>query len=237
MSTDTTTVPFESVSAPSTPLIEEPTEGGNRKRLLVLGGIAAVVLVGLLAYFLVFAGGGGTDPKSATPPAKHVQAAAPAAPAAGPVQKPINAKSFGRDPFRALIADADPIGAVGGAGTTTVVTDPTTTGGTTTGGTTTGGTSTVGGTGSGTTTGGTGTVGSTPVPVVTANHTFRVVGVSSDQTHITVRVDGKSYAGLQAGDVFAKYFKVVVIGGKVNGFQFGDEKFSVFGTKKLSIAA
>jgi hypothetical protein len=236
MSTDTTTVPFESVSAPSTPLIEEPAEGGNRKRLLVLGGIAAVVLVGLLAYFLVFAGGGGTDTKSATPPAKHVEAAAPAAPAAGPVQKPINAKSFGRDPFRALIADADPIGAVGGAGTTTVVTDPTTptTPTTTTGGTTTGGTTTVGGTGSGTTTG---TVGSTPVPVVTANHTFRVVGVSSDQTHITVRVDGKSYAGLQAGDVFAKYFKVVVIGGKVNGFQFGDEKFSVFGTKKLSIAA
>jgi hypothetical protein len=237
MSTDTTTVPFESVSAPSTPLIEEPTAAGNRKRLLVLGGIAAVVLVGLLAYFLLFAGGGGTDATSATPPAKHVEAAAPAAPAAGPVQKPINAKSFGRDPFKALIADADPVGAVGGAGTTTVVTDPTTTGGTTTGGTTTGGTSTVGGTGSGTTTGGTGTVGSTPVPVVTANHTFRVVGVSSDQTHITVRVDGKSYAGLQAGDVFAKYFKVVVIGGKVNGFQFGDEKFSVFGTKKLSIAA
>jgi hypothetical protein len=28
-----------------------------------------------------------------------------------------------------------------------------------------------------------------------------------------------------------------VIGGKVNGFQFGDEKFSVFGTKKLYIAS
>jgi hypothetical protein len=229
MSTDTTTVPFESVSAPSTPLIEEPTESGNRKRLLVLGGIAAVVLVGLLAYFLVFAGGGGTDATSATPPAKHVEAAAPAAPAAKPPVQRINAKSFGRDPFKALIADSDPIGAVGGAGTTTVVpTTPTTT---------TGGTTTVGGTGSGTTTGGTGTVGSTPVPVVTADHTFRVVGVSSDQTRITVRVDGKSYAGLKAGDVFATYFKVVVIGGKVNGFQFGDEKFSVFGTKKLSIAA
>jgi hypothetical protein len=234
MSTDTTTVPFESVSAPSTPLLEEPTEAGNRKRLLVLGGIAAVVLVGLLAYFLLFAGGGGTDPKSATPPAKHVEAAAPAAPAAQPVQKPINAKSFGRDPFKALIADADPVGAVGGSGTTTVAPDPTTPT-TTTGGTTSGGTTTVGGTGS-VATGG--TVGSAPVtPIVTANHTFRVVGVSSDQTHITVRVDGKSYAGLQAGDVFAKYFKVVVIGGKVNGFQFGDEKFSVFGTKKLSIAA
>ena len=52
-----------------------------------------------------------------------------------------------------------------------------------------------------------------------------------------MRVDGKSYSGLKAGDVFATYFKVVVVGGKVNGFQFGDEKFSVFGTKKLYIAA
>jgi hypothetical protein len=238
MSTDTTTVPFESVSAPSTPLIDEPTDAGNRKRLLVLGGVAAAVVVGLLAYFLVFAGGGGNDTPSATPPVKHVAPAAPAAPAAQPPVQRINAKSFGRDPFKALIAPADPIGAVGGTGTTTVPPAPTTTtGGTATGGTTTGGTSTVGGTGSGTTTGGTGTVGSTPVPVVTADHTFRVVGVSSDQTRITVRVDGKSYSGLKAGDVFATYFKVVVIGGKVNGFQFGDEKFSVFGTKLLHIAA
>lgn len=232
MSTDTTTVPFESVSAPSTPFIEEPTDAGNRKRLLVLGGVAAVVVVGLLAYFLVFAGGGGNDTASATPPAKHVAPAAPAAPAAQPPVQRINAKSFGRDPFKALIAPADPIGAVGGTGTTTVPPAPTTTtGGTTTGGTTTGGTTTAGGAGS-VTTGGTAVV-----PVVTADHTFRVVGVSSDQTRITVRVDGKSYAGLKAGDVFATYFKVVVIGGKVNGFQFGDEKFSVFGTKRLSIAA
>ena len=59
----------------------------------------------------------------------------------------------------------------------------------------------------------------------------------ADQSRVTVRVDGKTYSGLKAGEVFASYFKVVVIGGKVNGFQFGDEKFSVFGTKKLHIAA
>ena len=82
-----------------------------------------------------------------------------------------------------------------------------------------------------------GTTTTTVTPTVTSAHTFRVVGVSSDGSRITVRVDGKSYSGLKAGEVFATYFKVVVIGGKVNGFQFGDEKFSVFGTKKLHIAA
>jgi hypothetical protein len=228
-------VPFEGPSAAQAGPVFESEAPGGKNRLLLLGGGAAVVLVALLVYFLVFAGGGGKDTTSATPPAKHVEAAAPAAPAAQPPVQRINAKSFGRDPFKALIAPADPVGAVGGTGTTTVAPDPTTptttTGGTTTGGTTTGGTTTVGGTGSVTT-------GGAPVtPVVTADHPFRVVGVSSDQTHITVRVDGKSYSGLKAGDVFATYFKVVVIGGKVNGFQFGDEKFSVFGTKKLSIAA
>jgi hypothetical protein len=223
-------VPFEGPSAAQAGLVFESEAPGGKNRLLLLGGGAAVVLVALLVYFLVFAGGGGKDTPSATPAAKHVAPAAPAAPAAQPPVQRINAKSFGRDPFKALIAPADPVGAVGGTGTTTVAPDPTTPT-TTTGGTTTGGTTTVGGTGSVTT-------GGAPVtPVVTADHTFRVVGVSSDQTRITVRVDGKSYTGLKAGDVFATYFKVVVIGGKVNGFQFGDEKFSVFGTKKLSIAA
>ena len=223
-------VPFQGPSAAQAGPIIEPEAQGGKNRLLLLGVGAAVIVVALLVYFLVFAGGGGTDTTSATPPAKHVEAAAPAAPAAQPPVQRINAKSFGRDPFKALIAPADPVGAVGGTGTTTVAPAPTT-GGTTTGGTTTGGTTIVGGTGSVST-------GGTPVvPVVTADHTFRVVGVSSDQTRITVRVDGKSYSGLKAGDVFATYFKVVVIGGKVNGFQFGDEKFSVLGTKQLSIAA
>jgi hypothetical protein len=228
-------VPFEGASA-APALVAEPVTAGNRNRLLALGGGAAVLVVAVLLYFLVFAGGGSDEAASATPPVKHVipsSAPSTAAPAPATSDK-ISAKSFGRDPFKALIADADPVGAVGGVGTSTVATAPTTT----TGGTTTGGVSTVGGTGSGTTTGGTGTGASTPVtPVVTADHTFRVVGVSSDQSRITVRVDGKSYSGLKAGEVFATYFKVVVIGGKVNGFQFGDEKFSVFGTKKLHIAA
>jgi hypothetical protein len=61
--------------------------------------------------------------------------------------------------------------------------------------------------------------------------------VSSDNRHLTANVDGVNYPHLAAGQVFATFFKVVVIGGKVNGFQFGDEKFSVFGSKKLYIAS
>jgi hypothetical protein len=228
-----TTVPFESVSAPTTaPPAFEPAESGSRTRLLALGGLAAVVLVALLAYFLLFAGDS-ADPAPVPSPAKAV---APAAPEDSVAQVPasggkVSAKSFGRDPFKALIvADEAPVGESTTGSTTTgsTTTGSATTGSATTGSTTTGSTTPVGGT-----TTGTGTV----TPVVTADHTFRVVGVSSDQSRITVRVDGKSYSGLKAGDVFATYFKVVVIGGKVNGFQFGDEKFSVFGTKKLHIAA
>jgi hypothetical protein len=220
-----TTVPFEAVAAPTTAPDFEPAASGNRSRLLALGGIAALVLAGLLAYFLLFAGGS-AEPSPAVSPAKTVVPAAPddtVADAPATAGK-VSHRSFGRDPFKALIvSDVAPAGE---AGTTDPATAP--------GGVSTGTTTTTGGA-TGTTTGG---AVSTPVtPVVTADHTFRVVGVSSDQTRITVRVDGKSYSGLKAGDVFATYFKVVVIGGKVNGFQFGDEKFSVFGTKKLSIAA
>jgi hypothetical protein len=237
---ETTTVPFEAASAPTATPIAEPAAAGNRNRLLALGGAAAVVLLGVLAYFLLFAGGGSDEAASAAPP-KHVIPADPGqpAPVVPATQTRQNAKSFGRDPFKALIAPADPVGAVGGAGSTTtpvVSGSPTTGGATTTGGTTTGSTPVIGGSGSTTTGGSAGSVGAV-TPVVTADHTFRVVGVSADGKRITVRVDGKSYSGLQAGQVFATYFKVIVIGGQVNGFQFGDEKFSVFGTKKLHIAA
>jgi|GraSoiStandDraft_4_1057263.scaffolds.fasta_scaffold88623_2 hypothetical protein len=208
------------------PLAEVPTDEvapeGNRSRVLLLAGGACVLVLAVVAYFLFFAGGGSDDTTAGAvaPNAGKVLPSVAPSPAAPVVAKQrINAKSFGRDPFKPLFVED----------------------------TTSAGSVTTGSTGSTTTSAGSTpatsapTVATPPVgtttPVVTADHTFRVVGVSSDQTHITVRVDGKSYAGLKAGDVFATYFKVVVIGGKVNGFQFGDEKFSVFGTKKLSIAA
>jgi hypothetical protein len=230
---ETSTIPFEGTVAAAPLQPETAPTGSNRTKLFALLGGAAILVLAAAAYFLVFAGDdASTD--AVTPPTPKAAAPVPAtAPSAAPVPvtpRRLSAKSFGHDPFRALIVESD-----------------TAAGGTTAGGTT-GGTTGTGSSVDPTTTGGTTVpVGTTdpvnspntaPVtPTVTADHTFRVVGVSSDQTRITVRVDGKSYAGLKAGEVFATYFKVVVVGGQVNGFQFGDEKFSVFGTKKLYIAA
>jgi hypothetical protein len=225
---DTTTIPFEGTLA-AAPVQPELAPPADRTKLFALLGGAAVLVVAVAVYFLVFAGGdASTD--AVKPPTSHavvpVPATEPTAVTPPVTPRKVNAKNFGHNPFRALLTESDT--AAGGA----TGTDTGTGAATTTGGTTAGTTTPVGTTDPGT------TPTTAPVtPVVTADHTFRVVGVSSDQTRITVRVDGKSYSGLKAGDVFATYFKVVVIGGKVNGFQFGDEKFSVFGTKKLSIAA
>jgi hypothetical protein len=241
--TETSTIPFDTQQqAPaSTGPQFEAEPAGNRTKLLALAGGAGVLVLAVAGYFLLFAGGDSPAGKPSAVPTHAVPAPSASAPVAGAAKSPkISPKSFGHDPFKALIvATANPAGAVGGTGTST--TTGTTTGagtgtGTTTG-TTTGTGSTVGGTGSTTTGGSTGTTTGTTTPVVTANHTFRVVKVASDNSHVTVNVDGVSYPHLAAGQVFATYFKVVVIGGKVNGFQFGDEKFSVFGSKKLFIAS
>jgi hypothetical protein len=211
--------PFEGQPAVAPVAAADVEPASNRGKLLALGGLAGALVLAVAGYFVLFAGGGDDAEPSATP--NHVVAPQTPAPVetSAPVKQRINAKAFGRDPFRALIvADDAPTsdGATGSGGTTTgttgsadVTTDPTA--GDTTGGTTT--------------------------PTVTASHTFRVVKVAADHSKVSVRVDGHTYSGLKAGEVFATYFKVVVIGGKVNGFQFGDEKFSVFGTKRLYIAA
>ena len=85
----------------------------------------------------------------------------------------------------------------------------------------------------------TGSTGSTDAitrPTESTPHTFKVVEVSPDSKTITVKVDGEVYRKLEAGDVFAEYFKVVLISGQVNSFQYGEEKFNVIGTEKLTIA-
>jgi hypothetical protein len=211
--------PFEVQSATTAAATPDVEPASNRGKVLALGGVAGALVLVVAGYFVLFAGGGDDAEPSATP--NHVVAPQTPAPVetSAPVKQRINAKAFGRDPFKALIVEAPAAttdGATGSGGTTTsttgspvVSTDPTT--GDTAGGTTT--------------------------PTVTASHTFRVVKVSADHSKVSVRVDGHTYSGLKAGEVFATYFKVVVIGGKVNGFQFGDEKFSVFGTKRLFIAA
>lgn len=199
----------------------EPDGGGNRTKLLALGGVAAFLVLALVAYLLVFSGGGDVV-EEATPTPK------PAAPAAGPepdaapaVAPKLSNKNFGRDPFKALIVE--PAAAVAPVAPTGTVPAGTTDGSVLPGATT-------GSTGSGSTT------PETSTPAVSTSHTFKVVDVAPDNSRISVRVDGKVYRNLKAGEVFATYFKVRLISGQVNSFQYGDEKFNVSGKVKLTIA-
>lgn len=200
----------------------EPDSAGNRTKLLALGGVAALLVLALVAYLTVFSGGD-------EPLEEGVPAPKPAAPAAGAesdepatVTLPkLSNKTFGRDPFKALIVE--PVAAVAATGTvptgTTAGTTESVLPGATTGSTDTGS-----------------TAPSTSTPAESTSHTFKVVDVAPDNSRISVRVDGKVYRNLKAGEVFATYFKVRLISGQVNSFQYGDEKFNVSGKVKLTIA-
>lgn len=215
-------IPFQGQTAVmGTPMQEPLDDGRNRQKLVLVGLAAALVIVLVAAYFLVFAGGGETEDavESAGSPA-----AAPVAPAqestapADAVQPRISAKSFGRDPFKALIVEpvaavvvgdtAAPAGSVGVAGS------------------------------SGAPDAGapTSTDAGASAPSASDAHSFRVVEVAPDSSTVTVKVDGKVYRNLKAGEVFATYFQVRLISGEVNSFQYGEEKFNVVGTKRLTIA-
>jgi hypothetical protein len=229
--TETTTIPFDAQQAPApTGPQFEAEPAGNRTKLLALGAGAGVLVLAVAGYFLLFSGGSsGTSGTPAGVPTHAVPVPSAAAPAAGPAKPArITPKSFGHDPFKPLILpNANPVGAVGGAGTST--TTGTTTGSAT--GTTTGTTSgsAVGGTGSGTTTGVT-----SPTP--SKAYRFQVVRVSSDNRTVDVKVNGVAHPGLRVGEVFASIFKVRFIGGVTNSFQIGDETFNVVGAKAVSIA-
>jgi hypothetical protein len=237
---------------PSPDLDGAPEHGGgkgNRTALLALGGLAAVLVLGVVAYFLVFAG----DATVEQPPAVEPGAGAPVAPPAeeAPVvtAPKISNKAFGRDPFKALITEpiaaVEPVATTGDTTTGTpvsvapVTTDTSSTGSTDIGSTDTGSTDT-GSTDTGSTdttdTGSTGSTDATTRPTESSAHTFKVVEVAEDSKTITVKVDGEIYRKLEAGDVFAEYFKVILISGQVNSFQYGEEKFNVIGTEKLTIA-
>jgi hypothetical protein len=187
-----------------------------------VGGVATVLVLAVVGYFLFFAGG--DEPAPAATPPRTVAPAAPAPAddaAAGSTdqQARINQRNFGKDPFKALI-DPDAAAAAAAAGTTTGTTGTTTTGTTTT--TVTAPTTT--------------TDSGVSEPAATTSHSFRVVAVAPNNSSIDVKVDGKLYNNLHAGEVFAKYFKVVLISGTTNAFQYGEEKFNVLGTKRLTIA-
>ena len=215
--------PFEGgtavATAPAPPVAGPDESPASRSRLLLVAGVGVVVVLAVVGYFLFFAGGPAEDASTAAKPPKAVVPAAPAPVVDTPATptKKLNQRNFGRDPFKALIVEEST------ETTTGQSTTPSTTGGTTT-------------------TGSTGSTTSTPTspgvsqPAATTSHSFRVVAVAPNNSSVDVKVDGKVYRNLHAGEVFATYFKVVLISGTTNAFQYGEEKFNVLGTKRLTIA-
>jgi hypothetical protein len=197
--------------------------GGNRTKLLALGGVVALLVVALVAYLLVFSGGEEPLEEGVAPvtPSSSGGGADPAPEPATNALPKLSNKNFGKDPFKPLIVE--PAAAVAPVAADPVGTTPGTTGtvlpGATTGSTDTGS-----------------SAPSTSTPAESTSHTFKVVDVAPDNSRISVRVDGKVYRNLKAGEVFATYFKVRLISGQVNSVQYGDEKFNVSGKVKLTIA-
>jgi len=206
----------------------DPVEdGANRTRLLAVAGAAVVLVLGLVAYFLLFAGGDAAE-EALAPAPRGVAPVVPPEPVADTVvQPPLSNKAFGRDPFKALLDDTEAVAAADTAAAVTT-TDTTTTTDPLAPATVTPGTTDPASTGT--------KEPVTTIPTASTPHTFNVVEVAPDNSTVTVKVDGEIYPKLIAGEVFATYFKVVLISGQVNAFQYGEEKFNVVGTKRLTIA-
>jgi hypothetical protein len=222
---DTTTMPFQPglvTEAPPAPEVDDSP--GNRRMLLVLGGLAGLAVLAIAAYFLLFSGGSSNVATNAV----TVAPKSSAQPSTGPSTAPktaavpkISKRNFGTDPFKALLTDSTATGTTA-SGTTASGTAPTSTTPTTTTPVTTT------------------PVTTTPVtttPVTTQSHHFRVVSVPAGNKTINVKVDGKSYNGLKAGQVFGKIFKVRLISGTSNSFQIGGRQvFNVIGVKAVTIS-
>jgi hypothetical protein len=214
-----TTFPFQPAAA-----VDEPEsqmdEPARNNRLLLIIGVAAALVVGVAAYFLLFAGGGDSGASDEAIPPSTSAAVPQAAPSTAPSpvkQHPLKARDAGTDPFEPLLADADATTSgtsVGAAAATTT------------------GTAAAAGTGTAATTAGSGTT----APAAATPHRFQVSDVAADNKTIDVKVDGKSYKSLRAGEVFAQIFKVRFIGGPSNSFQIGDETFNVVGAKAVTIS-
>ena len=181
----------------------------QRRKLLLLGGLAGALVLGLLAYFLFFTGGESAEEQVVTP-AKHQAAAPPApaeeAPAVDEASDGPRRNQPGRNPFKALVVE--PVEAP--ASVVAPVTGAAPAVGTTVPGTTT--------------------------PVTTTANRFKVVDVAPDNSTVTVKVNGEIYRNLTSGEVFAGVFKVRLISGQVNSFQFGEEIFNVNGDDAITLA-
>ena len=221
------TFPFEGSSvavAPPEPPADAGTGSDNRTKLIALIGVAVLLVAGVLVYFFVLAGGDDASDDVATPPTASSEdtGAVVPQPAAQPKKQPkqrVSAKSFGRDPFKALVVEATESG-----GSTTTAGD--------TGSTPITGTS---GATSDPVTGSSGSSSETTVPAASTAHRFKVVSVAPDNSTVTVKVDGEFYRNLKAGEIFAQYFKVRGIGGHLNAFQYGELLFTTSGTKAISV--
>jgi hypothetical protein len=226
---DTAFVPGQVQAADTEPYVDEQQEGKSRRGLALLGAGALVLVLGMVAWLLFFSGGDDATapkaPKAAAPVAAGVQpSAAPSVAAPKAPTTVARSKHDFRDPFKALIAPA-------------AVSDGTSAAGTTTGSTgTTAGSAGTSPTTSGTTSGTSTSSGGTTVPNPSVAHRLRVVSVSSDHKSITIKVDGKTYKDLKAGEVFAEFFKVIGISGAVNVIQFGDEQFNIAGNDPVTLA-
>ncbi len=211
--------------------VETQPSGGtpparNKKLLLIVGG-AVVLVLGLVAAFLLLSGGSSDSPQVVVPSASQPgsgTAAKPSTPpsAVVPAAVPVRKHDF-RDPFKVLLKPAAASDVVPGSGAVAPATG------------TTGSTGASGSTGT-TGTGTTGTSTST-APKPSTSHRVQIMSVAANNTTITIKIDGKTYSGLKAGEVFATYFKVIGIGGAVNVVQYGDVKFSIAGTKAVTIAS
>jgi hypothetical protein len=210
---------------------DEAAESNSRRPLLLaLGGVAVLAVVAIVAWLLFFSG---SDDSTATPVASAPGSSAqPVVPSTAP--SPVAPTKPGtsarlrhgfRDPFKALIVPAAATGSTGAAAATTAGGATTAAASTTSTDTTTGTTAT-GSTGIGTTT-----------PSTAVAHKFQVVKVAASNGSVNVKVDGKLHKNLKAGEVFAKYFKVRFIGGNSNSFQFGDDVFTVVGSKAISVSS
>jgi hypothetical protein len=212
---NTTTMPFQPTTltdAPEAPEFDDSP--GNRRPLLILGALAGLAVLAIAAYFLLFAGGS-NDPaaKAAVPTNSRVQpSTAPTTAAKTAKVLKISKRNFGTDPFKALIVDST-VATTSGA--TATGTAPTTTAPTTTAPTTTTGATT---------------------PTASHSYRFKVVTIAANNSTVDVKVDGKLYRHLKAGQVFAQIFKVRGISAGSAYFQIGDLGFQVNGTKAITIS-
>lgn len=208
-------------------VVEEPSEGSNKK-VLVAGGVAAGLAVVAAMSYVLLAGGSDDTETGVVAAAKHTvtqkPTAAPSPAKSAPAIQKFTGKNA-RDPFKALVVE--PAAASGGS---TASTSGSSSGST---GSSSGTGSTSGSTSGSTTSGGTvanpvggSTSGSTPKS--TDPVTITLVSVTSTDTAATFTLDKQSYKNVKPQATFGTYFKLLnLTEGKCGAVQYGDVTFDM----------